>query len=131
MWPHVVVEGQVGQPVATLVREVGLGAATVAGDMGMEAATEGMGEPTGSPQSSPPAGERGLLPPALALLPEAGCAEKISPGVSPSSERRAIGEEPSGMGGPGGRAPGQEVKMFCQGFPHRIVSVWGDLRNFL
>ena len=105
MWPHVVVEGQVGQPVATLVREVGLGAATLSGELWLGGVTEDFGNPTGPLQAPPPMRAHELLSPAVALLWEAGGAAKISPGVSPSASRCSMGEEPAGVGGLGGSAP--------------------------
>ena len=95
-----------GQPVATVMGEVGMGAVTVAADLGMGDATEEVGYPTGPPQAPPPTRSRELPPPVVALLPEAGVAAKISPGVPPYAERRAMGEEPAGVGGLVGRAPG-------------------------
>ena len=82
-----------GQPVATVVRKVGLGDAIVSGELGLLAATEGVGDPTDPPQAPPPARAHELLPPEVAFLLEAGVAAKISPGVPPSAIRRSTGKE--------------------------------------
>ena len=66
-----------------------MGAAT----KGVGSDTDGVGDSTGPPKAPPPTGARGILPPEVALLPEAGGAETISPGVPPSAVCRSSGEE--------------------------------------
>ena len=60
---------------------MGVEAATVAGYLGLGDATEGVGDPTGTPLAPPPVGAHGILPLAVALLPEAGgCGENFARG---------------------------------------------------
>ena len=83
-----VVVGRVGRQVANVAGEVALGDTTERWAVG--GVHWGVGKPTG----------------AVALLPEARGAEKISPEAPPSAARRANGEEPAPVGSPGYHLPG-------------------------
>ena len=109
---------------------MGLGYVTVSVEVGLGDAIERLGKPMGLPQSLPPARVCEILPPEVALLLEAGGAGENSTEVPPSTVRRAMGEEPTGVGVPGGRTPGHGVMKRLGGVPPQIVSVWGLLQMF-
>ena len=122
MRPPVVVAGWLGQ----LGRQV----ATVVGELGIGAGSEGVGDPVGPPQSLPHAGAHGLFPPSVVLLLEAGGAAKISPETPPLLHGVPVERS---LGGYMARVEAQWVRLrqnFCKGFTPRIFCVRFACNNF-
>ena len=110
---------------------MGLGYVTVSVEVGLGDAIERLGKPMGLPQSLPPARVCEILPPEVALLLEAGGAGENSTEVPPSTVRRAMGEEPTGVGVPGGRTPGHGVMKRLGGVPPPDCECLGVAANVL